>query len=224
MKVNIQKVVSIAGIFGIIIISICSLTTALAYTGTAGESYSILNHYISELGQVGVSRYAQVFNTGLILSGICFSIFMFCLGLYYKSILGYIAGSVGAFASIAMSFVGIFPMNHLATHVMVANIFFYSGLLAILLFTILIFTDKKNILSKWLSIPGFIALGSFVYFVFEILNGPKKLNVLSTTDIVRPQIWINSIAEWSILITMLIWILCISIYLLFENNKSTINK
>jgi len=35
-----------------------AVITGLAYHGRQGERYSILNHYISELGETGVSRFA----------------------------------------------------------------------------------------------------------------------------------------------------------------------
>jgi hypothetical membrane protein len=48
-----------------------ALIAGLAYRGRQNERYSILNHFISELGEVGISRLAWVFNLGLILCGLC---------------------------------------------------------------------------------------------------------------------------------------------------------
>ena len=53
-----------------------SVVTALAYTGSKGQPYSPLNHWVSELGEVGVSELASVFNVGLIIGGLCFAVFM----------------------------------------------------------------------------------------------------------------------------------------------------
>ncbi len=57
------------GLFASAIIVITSVVTAFNYKGKKGESYSPLNHFVSELGEVGVAAYAAVFNTGLIFSG-----------------------------------------------------------------------------------------------------------------------------------------------------------
>jgi len=44
--------------------------TALVYRGKEGESYSPLNQYISELGEVSVSRLSWLFNLSMILTGL----------------------------------------------------------------------------------------------------------------------------------------------------------
>ncbi len=46
-----------------------ALIPALSYRGKAGEPYSFLNHFISELGERGVSALAPVFNASLVLGG-----------------------------------------------------------------------------------------------------------------------------------------------------------
>ena len=51
------------GIGGSLLITACMVITGLAYRGRQGEKYSIFNHFISELGEVGVSKAAAVFNT-----------------------------------------------------------------------------------------------------------------------------------------------------------------
>jgi len=49
-------------LFGVVI-------AAVPYRGHAGEAYSPLNHFISELGEVATSRLAWAFNLGIILGG-----------------------------------------------------------------------------------------------------------------------------------------------------------
>ena len=51
---------------GSLTILVCSLIAASVYRGKEGERYSITRHFVSELGEAGVSRLAQVFNAGLI--------------------------------------------------------------------------------------------------------------------------------------------------------------
>ena len=62
MKVDSKKLTYICGFLGPAIMILGSLITAILYHGKKGGSYSILNHYISKLGEVGVSRLAPVFN------------------------------------------------------------------------------------------------------------------------------------------------------------------
>lgn len=50
------------GLAGAALVAACSLAAALAYAGPDGEPYSLLNHFISELGEVGVSPLAWLFN------------------------------------------------------------------------------------------------------------------------------------------------------------------
>ena len=42
----------------------------------------MFNHYVSELGELGVSEFAMMFNVGMMIAGIFFIPFMFGLGLY----------------------------------------------------------------------------------------------------------------------------------------------
>ena len=51
---------------GVIVLAI--VYSALRYRGKRRERFSLLNHFISELGEVGVSSAAGVFNAGLILA------------------------------------------------------------------------------------------------------------------------------------------------------------
>ena len=71
MHLDVRKITSRAGLIGSGAIALGSLLTALAYHGRAGEAYSVLNHFVSELGEVGVAPLAWAFNTGLFLGGAC---------------------------------------------------------------------------------------------------------------------------------------------------------
>ena len=181
---------------------------------------SFFNHFISELGQVDVSQLAPVFNISLIISGILFAIFMLCLGLYFHKITAYVTSAIGFFSGIFLSLVGIFPMNHLDIHMQVAMLFFRSGLLVIILFTLIIIFDKQHKISKWLVLPGIITILAFSSFLVipKIVEPGSTLNLLQPTA-VRPTFFLNSILEWLVFLTVLIWIVCISIYLIKHKTK-----
>ena len=67
---------SYIGQAGICIILLSALIAAASYVGKQNETYSFLNHFISELGEIGVSPLAHIFNGGLILGGLLTSFFM----------------------------------------------------------------------------------------------------------------------------------------------------
>ena len=61
------QIYPVFGILGTGIIILGIIVSALRYKGSQGEHFSILNHFISELGEVGVSPAGLFFNLGLIL-------------------------------------------------------------------------------------------------------------------------------------------------------------
>ncbi|MRS02563.1 hypothetical protein EG832_04965, partial [bacterium] len=69
------------GWIGSLVILAGCLITALRYRGRSDEKYSILNHFISELGEIGVSKLAMVFNIGMIIGGALFLPFIAGLGI-----------------------------------------------------------------------------------------------------------------------------------------------
>jgi hypothetical membrane protein len=89
---------------GVLIVT--SLYAGLLYRGKAGERYSPLNHFISELGEVGTSRGAAIFNGGLITSGILLIPFFVGLGLALHSVLGWVASASGIGSALACALVG----------------------------------------------------------------------------------------------------------------------
>ena len=168
-----------------------SVITELVYQGTQGELYSPLNHFISELGQRGVSEFAPLFNIGLMIGGLLFALFMLGLGVYIKKFYAYIAAAVGVVACIFCGLVGVFPMNNMNIHVPVALTFFRSGLLVVLLFTLIFIFDKQKKISKLIIIPGGITVLVFAAF----LTIPKMLGYATGTSLsvpdVRPAFWLN---------------------------------
>ncbi len=209
-KLLIYKLTAIAGLIGVGTIVIVSIVTAIPYTGTEGESYSPLNHFISELGQISVSGLASVFNIGLIIGGIFLALFMLGLGLYIKNIYAYAASSVGIVSGIACSLVGVFPMDNMSMHVKVAMIFFRGGLIAILLFTSIIVFDKQKKISRWMVIPCIITVLAFASFLYLPKILEPGVGVTLSIPAVRPAFWLNPSLEWLVFFTVLAWVLSIS--------------
>ena len=217
MRVDFKKLAYLCGFLGPAIIMLGSLATAMLYHGRRGGSYSILNHYISRLGEVGVSRLAPVFNASLFVGGLVLLIFVLGLGLYLHTKLGYVASAIGIFSCISCSLVGIFPMNHLSIHDAMAYSFFWSGLVAILLFSFVIFFDKQNKISRWLLIPGIITAASFAsYLIIPYIITSAYGHTLHSHHLARSHIRLKPILEWSVFFTLMAWFILMSIYLMVK--------
>ncbi len=191
-----------------------SLITALAYRGEESERYSPLNHFISELGKVGVSRLSWVFNLGLILAGLCMLLESISLGLMLDNLLGKIALGFGVISALSLAMVGLFPMNHRKPHGYAALAYFRSGLVMVILFSLAILFQKDGtrIFSRWLSLAGILPVTAFSTFLLMIQKAYKATeDPLATEAVSRPKVWNLAIAEWSIFFTMLVWIGVIAI-------------
>jgi hypothetical membrane protein len=215
MKVDFKKLTYICGFLGSAIMILGSLITAILYEGRKGEPYSILNHYISKLGEVGVSRLAPVFNGSLIVGGLVLIIFVIGLGLHIHTKLGCVASAFGTFSCVSCSLVGVFPMNNLSIHKLVTFSFFYSGLVAITLFNLVIIFDKEKKISKWLLIPGIVTVASFASFlIIPYMIRSTLGHTLHPNRLVRFHIRLNPILEWSVFLTVITWFVLASVYLM----------
>lgn len=211
--------VFIWGYVGVGISVIAMLITGLIYVDPLGAPFSIFNMFVSELGERAVSQTAWLFNWGLIVGGIPLIIFMIGLGIKYNSIFGWICTAGGIFSAVSILFVGIFPMDYdnnifMTGHVISAMSFFYGGMITVLLFSILIFVDKKKSLPKWLGIFGLLVAIIFALFIFM----PEG----SLDDsLIRPRPWFLIIAflEWLVVFSIFSWIMTVSITMNIQRRK-----
>src|SRR5688572_14057610 len=104
MVVSVKKYGAWAGLLSAVGIMLAFLIVAIAYRGRIGESYSPINHVVSELGEVGISRLAWLFNGSLIIGGIGILLGLISLALHIKGwfryfvlVLGFITGLAGTF-------------------------------------------------------------------------------------------------------------------------------
>ena len=63
-----SRTAALLGWIGVAMFAIGSIVAALAYDGTAGEPYSPLNHYVSELGARQTGGLGVLFNAGLVIA------------------------------------------------------------------------------------------------------------------------------------------------------------
>ncbi len=216
-KTRIIRLLPYLGIFGSALISIAVLACSLAYSGGQGERYSLFNHFISELGKIGVSRAAWLFNSAMAASGILFIPFCAGISLRLKSIPGWIAFAAGACASVACAGVGFFPMNNLPFHIAFATWFFRFGLLMVVLYGIAILVQPRGAprlprAASLASLPAAAAFTAFLSLAGMLTSGgPNPLDVSSFSSH-RPSFWPLAILEWSIFFTTVLWFLVIAIF------------
>lgn len=196
-----------ASVIGIVFI----LGPMIPYQGTSGESFSIFNHFISELGELGVSEFAMMFNVGMILAGFTFIPFMIGFAVYLENIVGKIAGLVGVFTSVSIIFVGIFPMNYGMEHYAAALSFFLSGMVMVVLWAIAILIQKTPKIPKYMSLGGVINFVIFALFLFGDWG--------SLSDVMaRPDFHMITTLEWGIYFAIIGYLLLISL-VTWKRNK-----
>lgn len=200
------------GLTGTSLIIVAVAISALRYTGPRSERYSLLNHFISELGEVGVSPAARVFNTGLAAGGLLLLPFMVGLGIAFQNVWGWLGMLAGVISSLGVAAVGLYPMNHLAPHTRAAMTFFRGGLVMVIFFALAIVFQSSPVIpptANLLSLAAALSYGSFLL----VLGTPSRrgeaqagdaLNPLALPD--RPRVWRVAVLEWLVFFATVAWI------------------
>ena len=189
----------VASLVGLVFI----LTPQLFYVGAEGESFSMFNHTVSSLGELGVSELAWMFNIGMVLAGFLFMPFMIGLGLYIDNIVSKITAVVGVYSAASIVFVGLYPVNYLYGHTISAISFFLSRMVMTLFWGIAILVQKEVRIHKGLSLGGFINMVIFALFLygpFGGIGGP------------RPEFSMRITLEWAIYFAIIGYLLVLSLY------------
>ena len=198
---------------GVIVTAI--LIAAGAYRGKAGERYSISRHFISELGEVGVSRLAVVFNAGLMIGGFFFLLMMLGVGAGFNSVWGYLAMAAGMVAAVGCIFVGIFPMNNIKPHAAAAMTYFRAGLAAVLLFCIAIILQPADrvVMPYYSLVFSLVAVAAYTAFLVHAGQVEKKVKSQSSLDTSeikeRPAFWWMPFLEWMVFFSTILWFVVI---------------
>ena len=209
MAFNILRIFCFAGI-GFIVLA--SFYSALVYRGKRGERYSPLNHFISELGEVGVSGAARVFNGGLFLGGLILLPYVIGLGMKFDSLLGWLGAVAGMIAVLGVAAVGLFPMNKLQPHTLAAMTYFRAGLIMVFFFGLAILFQPagKAVVPLWanlLSLLAFLAYAAFLFLPRLMKKEQKPMETLDPDQTPeRPRIWALPILEWSVFFSSIAWL------------------
>jgi hypothetical protein len=209
------------GLLGTSLIILSVLVTAFFYHGWQGERFSLLNHFVSELGETGVSRLAKLFNFSFIIGVLVLVPFMIGLGWRLGTVLGWIAAGLGTIASLACSAVGVIPMNNLVPHRKAAMTFFRTGLLMILFFGLAILFQPQGrlVISPSANLLSVIAFCSYAAFLTltaikkPIRQGNGNLDPHEVWE-KRPRVSLLTIFEWAIFFSTILWIFGIGLYVI----------
>ena len=193
------------GFVGSVFFMVASIVAASAYTGDAGQQFSPLNHWVSELGEIGVSALALVFNVGLFIGGLAFALFMAALGLLRRSRLAWAYAIIGFIAGVSCALVGVFPMNNRTIHIVVALGFFVLGWIAVALASIDIWRRPDPRFARWLPVLGAITVALFLLFLSVYVP-----YLYTGTGADRPQFSTATILEWLVALGLIGWVLAAS--------------
>lgn len=182
-----------------------AVAAALLYTGTEGERYSPLTHFVSELGELGVSSAALLFNLGLVAGGIGFAVFMTGLALTARDRLRWVYGPIGVIAGVAGALVGVFPMNNRELHGLVALTFFNLGWIAVMTASIPVIVGHDRRFPRWLPIAGGATVAAFLWFLREFGNDPLIRESRLGTPVTRPEFWLVTTLEWAVIVGIMGW-------------------
>lgn len=200
------RVTALAGWVGATAIAGVSLAAAAVYTGRQGEAYSPLTHFISELGEPGVSTLAPLFNVGLMVGGACLAVFMIGLAAHVPGFYRYGIAFFGAVAGVAGALVGVFPMDHRDLHGLVALTFFQTAWIATGLFTLYVLVRGPARFPRWLAIPGTATVLAFVAFLLDYRIETATGGAALDTPAVRTDPWAMPTLEWATLVTIVVWV------------------
>jgi hypothetical membrane protein len=224
-KTLFESYAPLCGMIGPGLITLGMIISTLVYTGLDGQTYNPLNHFVSELGEVGVSMLAPAFNWSLIIGGLITIPFMVYLAGQIKFWIRWPLGILGVMTAVFAVLVGIFPMNYINPHTFAALTFFNLGLAVAILYSLVILFSSRQPFPKWLAIPGLLYAFTFVWFSFFPSTIPEEFYFeVGMAGLLqnRPDILALAIVEWVMVLAILIWILLMGIYLTMNRGNGRI--
>jgi hypothetical membrane protein len=200
------------GLFGAGLILLAALVTAIPYRGWAGEAYSPLNHFISELGELERSQLAPLFDAALVIGSVSLMLFLYLLSRRATGPARTGLAVAGLLAGLGGLLVGVFPMDTGALHRIVSGVFFLTSWLVAGVFTLWLARTRSRILPRWLLAPAVLAV--VVDLVFVVIYTTYRPAHPDAHIVIRDGVWIYPLLEWASLLSLLVWILCTALVLL----------
>lgn len=193
-----------------LLILIC-FAVAMYHYQNARYSYSIFNHFISELGHTEGSDYYISFSIGLCIASLSLIVYLTMMENILNDRFSKYGKYIGILACISCFMVGLFPADtHLKPHLLFALIFFFGNMISCLFYGISIFKSNTQKLHIWTGIlPIITAVCSFIFLILP--KEEVRIFLKDRHNYDRPDFWIHPIFEWSVLIGLLTWILISSL-------------
>lgn len=208
-----KQIAPIAGLFTCFVLYVVIVIAAWSYVGEQQQTYSIFNHFISELGSPKFSHHYLVYNIGLIFSAIGFGLFAKGLGTYSTTRLSQRGARMGVLAAMLCVGVGLVPEDYRVPHLILALSFFTMAAVAVGIFSWDIWRTPSNPFPKYFAIHGATVPLLFVVF----MTMPKDLMAVKRDAgplFVRPDIWWLPFFEWLIFVALTSWMAWLSIKML----------
>ncbi len=213
-----RRLMMLFGFVGAGIITSASLITALAYIGRAGETYSPLSHFVSELGHTADSERSYVFNLSLLIGGLAYGAFLLLLGLRFNGILRRVFALIGALTGISTALVACFPMDiNLEWHGNFAFGFFNGSLVWIVLFSLVVGFARQTPYPRWMALIGVPSILLNLAFLALIFRGGRES--LLPPEGARLPVWDAAALEWSVVISIMVWVTVITIWRAAHNDE-----
>ncbi len=212
-----QLIFNLLGLGGTGIVLGTIVVSVILYRGKQGERYSLFNRFISELGDVGVSRGAWIFNLGLILGGMCLLPCVVWLGIFLNSLTGWLGMAAGIIAALGVTAVGFFPMNNLESHTKAAMTFFRGGLVMIFFFglALLLQPSGEAGFPKWINWLSLVAVFFYTWFLIQLTLRVRKkqaaggLEAEEQSDHARFRLLPT--LEWGVFLSTIAWLCAVSL-------------
>jgi hypothetical membrane protein len=186
-----------------------ALVAAIPYRGWAGESYSPLNHFISELGEIARSQASVAFNVGVIAGGLGLGLFLILLSRRMTGRYRLVMAAAGLVADVSGTLVGVFPMDYHPIHGLVSAVFFCTGWIVMAVFSGWLLTRTRVDFGRWLLAPAAIGIAASLAFVAVYATYsplPADVHIME-----RPSVWTVPLLEWAALVSLLAWFACVAL-------------
>jgi len=204
------------GLASVATILIGSLLAAIPYRGYAGETYSPLNHFISELGEIAASRFAWAYNLGIVVGGAGLGFFLLMVSRTMSGRFRVAFGLVSVIAGVAGILCGVFPMDYLSTHRLVSAAFFLTGWLVAGTFSMWLVARRPASYPSWLAVGGAAVIAVFLAFIAAYATyQPADPNA---HILVRSDVWTVPLLEWASLLSLLAWLACLSLTMILDRD------
>ncbi|MBN2153558.1 MAG: DUF998 domain-containing protein [Candidatus Lokiarchaeota archaeon] len=189
--------------------------STVKFTGMRQEPYSILNHFISELGDPRFAPRKTLFATTLVTSGALMLPFAIGIGLAIGTLLSGIVAWIGIFCAITCCMIGFVPEHKEKAHLAVASCFFLGIAVLMTFFTIAISIQPVAMYPAWVIWATVAVLAVVASFIVDTVLLPKSELARTTRPWDwpngRPKFWRNPFLEWCSFFAMITWISLIAI-------------